>query len=166
MMHATLHWTVCYDQACQTHRYKEYNITSRAHNYECAGSKLSWKECTKDGCKGHVKPKIRNHWFPQPTQERCKAINHNACRNNMCQVHLAGKQESRVFPGPHMARFKEQIEKEQGWTDCKQDAWTLCFSPECRRHLILKLEAGYMPTSLFLIRKAYMIYAKEEAKNS
>ena len=27
----------------------------------------------------------------------------------------------------------------------------------------MKLQKGYMPTSLFLVRKAYTIYAKEEA---
>ena len=94
------------------------------------------------------------------------AANHNTGRNNMCEVYIAGKRESRVFPGPHMALWKEQIEEEQKWTNYKQEHWMLCFSPECSRHILMKLQKGYMLTSLFPVRKAYMIYAKEEAKNS
>jgi len=151
---------------CQTHRYKDYNPLPRTHNYSCEGNKLSWRDCTYDNCEGHVKPKIRNHWFLQLTQERCDAKNHNMCRNLLCQVYLAGKMESRVFPGGNMAMFKEHIAKEQEWAVCKQNIWTICFLPECGRHLKPKLERGYMPTSLFPIEKMYRIYTGEPAKNS
>ena len=145
------------------HRYKEYNPSLQLHHYKCEGKKLSWKECTYDQCQVHVKPKVRNHWFPQPTMEECTAPNHNMCRNWSYEVHIAGKRESWVFPGPHMVMFKEQIEK-QDWMDCKQNIWTLCFSPECDKHFRTKLEKGYMPTSLFPVEKIYAMY--RESKNS
>jgi hypothetical protein len=65
-----------------------------------------------------------------------------------------------------MAKIKEQIEKEQEWSDCKQNIWALCFSPECGRHLKPKLDRGYMPTSLFPIEKMYSIYTGQPSKNS
>ena len=107
MLYATLHWTYCYDQDCQMHRFKNYYPSPRAQHYLCIGRKKSWKECTEDACEGHIKPKIRNHWFPQKTKWICIAANHNTCRSDMCEVHIAGKRESRVFPGPHMALWKE-----------------------------------------------------------
>ena len=68
--HAQLHWLGCFDQACQTHRYKEYNVLPQGQEYRCQGKeKISWKECTNDSCKGHVKPKVRYHWFPQAIQK-------------------------------------------------------------------------------------------------
>jgi len=57
--HAQLHWLGCFDQTCQTHQYKEYNVLSQGQEYRCQGKeKISWKECTNDSCEGHVKPKI------------------------------------------------------------------------------------------------------------
>ena len=164
--HAQLHWLSCFDQACQVHRYKAYNVLPQGQEYRCQGKKeISWKECTNDSCEGHVKPKIRYGWFPQATPEKCSAPNHNMCRNITCTVHIAGKCESRVFPGGNMARIKEQIEKEQEWSDCKQNIWALCFSPECGRHLKPKLDRGYMPTSLFPMEKVYSIYTGQPPKN-
>src|SRR6266480_4784686 len=90
--------------------------------------------------------------------------NHNMCRNEKCEVHLAGKRESQVFSRCHMGRFKDQIENDQDWTNCKQEIWMLYFSPECRKHLKTKLKKGYMPTSLFSIQKVYILYMKEESK--
>ena len=39
--HAAQYWTVCYDQACQTHRYKDHNLLPRANRYQCSGKMKS-----------------------------------------------------------------------------------------------------------------------------
>ena len=54
-------------------------------------------------------------------ERKCKAKNHNMCRDSMCLVYLVGKRESRVFPGLQIAQDKEQIKIEQEWTTCRQD---------------------------------------------
>ena len=58
IQYAQLYWTGCYNQACQIHRHKDYYPLPDKSSYQCKEKKLSWKECTHNDCKGHIKPKI------------------------------------------------------------------------------------------------------------
>ena len=80
LQHKSFHWSICYDDGCETHLSGKEYLPRQPKQLDCG--KSTWIICTNDLCPNHLIDKRKEEFFPGHTEEWNKKFN-NTLQNDI-----------------------------------------------------------------------------------